>query len=135
MPPKGAADPKKKVHPPFYAFGKLDKKGQISDKKGAAALAKATQAMEHIVGAVGRDRDNHADATVEYAQHLGFADIAFACNPLVDVRAWPRCCVDPGANTCRQYARDVACEATAGLAAATCEASNANAVLENAVEW
>jgi hypothetical protein len=39
---KAAADPKNVVLPPFYAFGKLDKKGQISDKRGAAALAKAT---------------------------------------------------------------------------------------------
>ena len=34
---KAAADPKNVVLPPFYAFGKLDKKGQISDKRGAAA--------------------------------------------------------------------------------------------------
>ena len=39
MPPKGkGADKgaKKAVLPPFYAFGKLNKNGQISDKKGAA---------------------------------------------------------------------------------------------------
>ena len=42
MKAKKTADPKQVVLPPFYAFGKLDKKGQISDKKGAAALAKAT---------------------------------------------------------------------------------------------
>ena len=43
MPPKTAAQAERtKIRPAFYAFGKLDKKGQISDKKGAAALAKAS---------------------------------------------------------------------------------------------
>ena len=66
MPPKGAADPKKKVHPPFYAFGKLDKKGQISDKKGAAALAKATVRAGGVLGRLIPARS----ARVQYASDL-----------------------------------------------------------------
>jgi hypothetical protein len=42
MPPKRGQTAEKRVLPPFYAFGKLDKKGKIADKKGAAALAKAS---------------------------------------------------------------------------------------------
>ena len=53
MPPKGkGADKgaKKAVLPPFYAFGKLNKNGQISDKKGAAALARASVAAGRVLG-------------------------------------------------------------------------------------
>ena len=43
MPSKGGTTARKKeLAPSFAAFGKLDRKGQISDKKGAAALAKAS---------------------------------------------------------------------------------------------
>ena len=49
MPPKRGKTAEKKVLPPFYAFGKLDKKGKISDKKGAAALAKASVTAGNVL--------------------------------------------------------------------------------------
>jgi hypothetical protein len=49
MPPKGKTKPKN-VLPPFYAFGKLDKHGKISDKKGAKELAKATVTAGGVLG-------------------------------------------------------------------------------------
>ena len=70
-------------------------------------LARRLEQGGERLGAVGRDRQHHADPAIEAAQHLILGDAARAHGPAEHLRQWPGPEIDLGAQPRRQNAGQV----------------------------